>query len=291
MNDGTKAGRQFPIRLTEAQRKILAESLPSFADRLRLDEVNERMVWCSLDELKLIHEEAEMAIGAAQSGMKRASLRLIAYNTKQAIASFEGIGAIPAKERIYQLRIELTGVRPAIWRRIQLRDCVLDKLHERIQTAMGWTNSHLHHFTINGKLYGDPWLLQEEFAAMSYTNSRNVTLSQIVPPSGRRFRFDYGYDFGDEWRHEVLFEGCLRAEPGRRYPWCVEGERACPPEDVGGVSGYARFVRVMANSDHKEHKRLRTWIGGLFDPESFDAEKATRRMQRGLPDWRKSAQA
>ena len=170
-----------------------------------------------------------------------------------------------------------------------MRDCTLDKLHERIQTAMGWTNSHLHHFQINGSLYGDPWLLDENFVEMNYKNSREATVSKILPKSGKRFSFEYEYDFGDSWWHEVLFEGCLRAEPGQRYPLCVEGERACPPEDVGGTSGYEEFLDVLADPSDDQHEQFVTWIGGSFDPDDFDSEKATKRMRRGLPDWRKLA--
>jgi hypothetical protein len=170
-----------------------------------------------------------------------------------------------------------------------MRDCPLDKLHERIQTAMGWTNSHLHHFLINDRRYGDPWLLEETFEEMDYTNSRDTTLSKILPRSGKRFPFQYEYDFGDSWWHEVLFEGCLRVEPGQRYPLCVEGERACPPEDVGGTSGYDSFLVSIADPDDDQHHEMLEWIGGSFDPDCFDSEKATKRMRRGLPDWRKLA--
>ncbi len=96
----------------------------------------------------------------------------------------------------------------------------------------------------------------------------------------------YEYDFGDGWRHEVLFEGCVRAERGKRYPICIEAARACPPEDVGGTWGYEEFVAAMADPEHERHEEFREWIGGRFDPEAFDPAKATKRMWRGLPDWR-----
>jgi hypothetical protein len=99
-----------------------------------------------------------------------------------------------------------------------MKDGTLDKLHEHIQTAMGWTNSHLHHFKIGEQLYGDPMLLDENFAEMNCEDSLSTKISAILPKSGRRFAFDYEYDFGDGWRHEVLFEGCLGAERGKRYP-------------------------------------------------------------------------
>ena len=110
-------------------------------------------------------------------------------------------------------------------------------------------------------------------------------ISEIIPKDGKRFQFTYEYDFGDDWQHEVIFEGCLRAEKGGRYPVCVEGERACPPEDVGGVWGYVEFLEAIADPKHEEHERMLEWAGE-FDAEKFNAGKATKLMRRGLPDWR-----
>jgi hypothetical protein len=112
-------------------------------------------------------------------------------------------------------------------------------------------------------------------------------LSDILPKSGRRFRFLYEYDFGDSWQHEVLFEKSVEAEAGRKCPLCLEGARACPPEDVGGTWGYADFVEAIQNEDHEQHEEMLEWVGGRFDPEAFDPAKATKRMWRGLPDWRR----
>ena len=193
---------------------------------------------------------------------------------------------IPASERLYQFKITLKEIRPSIWRRIQVKDCTLDKLHEHIQTAMGWTNSHLHQFKIGGVLYGDPELLCEGFEdGPEVVNSLETKISDIVPQDGKRFKFEYEYDFGDGWEHEILFERCLRAEKRVRYPLCVEGERACPPEDVGGSGGYAEFLAALADPKHEEHESYLEW-GGPFDPEKFDAQAATKRMRRGLPNWR-----
>jgi hypothetical protein len=83
-----------------------------------------------------------------------------------------------------------------------------------------------------------------------------------------------------------MFEGCLRAERGKRYPVCVEGARACPPEDVGGVWGYQEFLEAITDPEHEDHDGLLEWAGGSFDPEAFDPAAATREMRRGLPDWR-----
>jgi Plasmid pRiA4b ORF-3-like protein len=187
---------------------------------------------------------------------------------------------------VYQFKITLLESIPSIWRRIQVGDCTLDKLHEHIQTAMGWTNSHLHQFTIDGRLFGDPLLMEEDFDERGYQDSTTTMLSDVLPASGQRFRFEYEYDFGDGWQHEVLFEGRHQAEPGKRYPLCVEGARACPPEDVGGVWGYADFLEAIADPENEQHDDMRAWIGRKFDPEAFSPVAATRRMKQGLPDWR-----
>lgn len=137
----------------------------------------------------------------------------------------------------YQFKITLLGAKPAIWRRIQVKDCTLDKLHEHIQTAMGWTNSHLHRFEIQGLLYGGPRLMDDPFEDREFVDSTRTLLSKILPGNGERLAVKYDDDFGDGWEHEVLFEGSLPPDPKANYPVCLEGERACPPDDCGGVRG------------------------------------------------------
>lgn len=191
------------------------------------------------------------------------------------------------RNMVFQFKITLLGVKPLIWRRIQIKGCTLDKLHEHIQTSMGWTNSHLHHFRIGEQLYGDPMLMEENMDEMDYRDSTTTMLRDIVPKAGKRIRFRYEYDFGDSWEHEVLFEGCPKAEAGRQYPLCLEGERACPPEDCGGVGGYADFLEAIGNKKHEQHEQMMEWVGGWFDPEEFDPATATKAMKKGLPDWRR----
>ncbi len=188
--------------------------------------------------------------------------------------------------QLFQFKITLLGVKPPIWRRIQVQDCTLDKLHEHIQLAMGWTNSHLHQFEIKGQRYGDPELLDDGFEDFECADSTTTMLSDILPKTGKRFAFKYEYDFGDSWEHEVLFEGSPPLDPKAKYPLCVEGEQACPPEDCGGVWGYSDFLEAIRNPKHEEHENMLDWIGGSFDPEEFDPKEATKQMKKGLPDWR-----
>jgi hypothetical protein len=291
MNDQQGDQRQYPLRATIAQRKVLAQLMPQFADRLRLDEPVQRAVLFSMAELKSIPPVLIRAQRQRTQDVKWHALRNLRDLTERTIEHFQGIGVIPVRERIYQFRITLKGVHPEVWRRVQVRDSSFDRFHERIQTAMGWTNSHLHHFKIKGRLYGDPWLLEESFAEFAYVDSRATRLSQVLPRTGERFVFEYVYDFGDRWRHHVLFEGCLQARPGERYPLCVEGARACPPEDSGGNGGYQNLLRSIADPEDDEHESYVKWLGRPFDPAAFDAEHATKLMRRGLPDWRKLSQA
>src|SRR4051812_17320713 len=102
--------------------------------------------------------------------------------------------ATSAPAEVYQFKITLLETRPPIWRRIQVGDCTLDTLHEHIQTAMGWTASHLHHFRVGETLYGDPKLLGETFGELRYKDSTRTRLSAILPEGGRKFRFEYEYD-------------------------------------------------------------------------------------------------
>jgi hypothetical protein len=186
---------------------------------------------------------------------------------------------------LYQFKVTLLESNPPVWRRIQVQDCTLDKLHEHIQTAMDWTNSHLHQFDIKVERYGDPELLDDGFEDFECEDSTTTMLSEILPKTGKRFAFKYEYDFGDGWEHEVLYEGSPPPGKGKKYPLCLEGERTCPPEAVGGVWGYAEYLEALADPKHERHEECMEW-SGPFDPDDFDPKKATREMRKGLPDSR-----
>jgi len=188
------------------------------------------------------------------------------------------------KGSVYRFKITLQDSDPVIWRRIETKDVTLEKLHVLIQTAMGWTNSHCHQFEIAGTRYIDPRLMEEaldDFGATEYTGIR---VSDLVSEHGARLRIGYEYDFGDSWQHEVVLEQVTDPEAGTRYPRCLNGERACPPEDIGGVYGFADYVEAITNPDHSEHDDLLDWHGP-FDPSAFDVTQATRRMKKGLSAW------
>jgi len=275
----------FPVKFSQAQRRVIADLLPELSDRLQVETKNQRTVPFTINELNSILGHAKSLVTRTESGMVRNSLRHIIEISTAAIEDAQGIGQTPASERIYQIRINLKDIEPEIWRRIQVRDCTLDRLHEHIQIAMGWTNSHSHQFEIDGERYGDPELMDDGFDDFDCEDSTVTKLSEILPKDGKRFQFSYEYDFGDSWVHDVLFEGCLKATEGQRYPLCLEGSRNCPPEDVGGPWGYADFLTALSDPKHEDHKQFLEWSGN-FDPECFYPAKATKRMKRGRPDWR-----
>jgi hypothetical protein len=185
-----------------------------------------------------------------------------------------------ASNLIWQLKITLIGIEPPIWRRIQVNDCTLAKLHEHIQLAMGWRNSHLYQFTVDDTQYSDPDMWDAEFDEIE--DARVVRLSKFVREGDKPSSFLYQYDFADGWQHDVLFEGCLAAAKGTRYPLCVEGARACPPEAVRDIDGFEEYLEAIADPKHRWHDELLE-RDGPFDPEAFDAVAVTKRMQRGFP--------
>jgi len=181
---------------------------------------------------------------------------------------------------ICQFKITLLDVLPLVWRRIQVQDyCSLDTLHEHIQNAMGWADTHPHHFVIDGMLYGSSTVLGDTFTERHYWRTSTTYLKDVLPKDSSRFRFEYDYDFESSWRHEILFEGRPPGKEHHHYPLCVEGQRACPPEDVGGPAGYADFLRVIADPNDPRHLETRQRVGRPFHPEVFDPEVATRGMR------------
>ena len=187
------------------------------------------------------------------------------------------MGAIKKQTKggnIYQLRIRLRGSKPPIWRRIQVRsNTTLAKLHDIFQIVMGWTNSHLHQFIIHGVEYGVP----DPGYDMDLEGEKRVRLGELI--FAEKEKFIYEYDFGDSWEHEILVEKVFPIEKGVRYPICLKGKRACPPEDCGGIWGYSEFLEAIENVDHPEHDDMLEWIGGEFDPEEFDVNSINKGLK------------
>jgi hypothetical protein len=177
------------------------------------------------------------------------------------------------KTCLFQLKVTLEGIRPSIWRRLQVPgEANLGWLHAVLQVAMGWTNSHLHQFHIGNQTCSDPaFELNELEDDPPVLDERKTILRNVAPRAGHML--GYEYDFGDSWEHAIVVEQVLSSSDpvASKTAICLEGARACPPEDCGSVTGYAKLLKVLRNPKHKEHKAMKEWLGSPFDPEAFDA--------------------
>jgi hypothetical protein len=185
-----------------------------------------------------------------------------------------------ASELIYQFKVSLDEIHPPVWRRLHVPASMrLSTLHEALQITMGWEDYHLHSYAIHGVEYTDPALDEGE---LGMEDEGLFELRQVIHKVGQRFT--YKYDFGDGWKHTIRFERMLPSGKGTFYPRCVEGERACPPEDVGGTFGYAQFLEAIGDPDHPEHRDYLRWIGGAFDPEAFELQGINTRLDDLIRD-------
>ena len=177
-----------------------------------------------------------------------------------------------ATSMFYQLKVTLRESDPPIWRRIIVpSDLTLEELHAVLQISMGWENDHMHAF-IAGKIqYGERGMLD---GAKDECKAR---LNDVFAKVGSRIVYEY--DFGDNWVHDVVLEDKLPADDKQQIV-CLDGQRSCPPEDCGGVWGYENLLEALSDKKHPEHKQLREWLGGPFNPERFDAKAVTKRLKR-----------
>jgi Plasmid pRiA4b ORF-3-like protein len=176
----------------------------------------------------------------------------------------------------WQLKIELLDVVPTVWRRLIVPETIkLPKLHRVFQAALGWTNSHLHEFVIDGARYSEP---DPDFDEELQHDERNIVLHEALGMDARCF--DYVYDFGDDWHHAVLVEDQHMSVNPPTSIRCDDGENACPPEDVGGALRYADFLAAIADPTHEEHDVFRDWSGGRFDPRRFDLDATNRALSK-----------
>lgn len=183
----------------------------------------------------------------------------------------------PTANVIYELRVTLQGINPPIWRTAQVpSNITLYRLHNILQIVMGWTNSHLHQFEKDGHLFGRP----EDFESdePQPTDDKKARLAAVLLNVGDRII--YKYDFGDCWQHDIILERILPNSQHTELPICLSGERHCPPEDVGGVSGYEDFLEAIFDPTHEDPQPMLEWIGERFQPEEFDSRRINAQLAR-----------
>lgn len=200
--------------------------------------------------------------------------------------------------QVYELKITLCGSKPSIWRTVAVSsDMRLNDLHDVIQIVMGWTNSHLHQFIVSNdqpkpkithgeidfmrksgqwdklmeriprdRCWSDP-RMEIEYAE----DERKVKLSEVE--SAVKSKFIYEYDFGDSWEHLIEVVEIGPPAEGVKYPVCLAGKLACPPDDCGGLGGYYNMLETLKDPKNKDYEDMIDWIGEDFDPERFDIDE------------------
>lgn len=281
---------EVSLKLGRSERVVIA-GVPgldvSLKERLDIPSTGVRSLRFTMDELARICLALSEALLDAEG---RDAVKLLKVTGKvtdllnQAIAEVERAGKprraapkagkntakkVTAKSKatgtVYQLKVTLKDIRPPVWRRLLVPDSSLAKLHEFIQVAMGWENYHLYDFEVGGEHYTDP----RGMADLDMEDAGRMRLSQVAPEGKGKFR--YTYDFGDNWQHEVLVEKVISPEEGMTYPACIDGRRACPPEDVGGPWGYMEFAEAIRDPEHEQHEEFLEWRGE-FDPDAVNRE-------------------
>lgn len=179
------------------------------------------------------------------------------------------------KTQILQFKITLTGSSPSIWRRFWIEsDLTFYDLHHVVQLVMGWTNSHLYQFIYERhSAIGNPELLESDDVA----DDKDTFVEVIFDSAGAEVVYEY--DFGDGWKHILELEKVLEKKPSQQYPFCLEGEQSCPPEDCGGIPGFYEMMKVLKNKKHPRHKETKEWIGGGYEAGVFDMKAVNNKLK------------
>lgn len=210
-------------------------------------------------------------LGDRGAAAEREPLRAAGNSPKLRIA--RATRRMPVDPLVHRFLVTLHETDPVVWRRIEVpgRYSFWD-LHVAIQDAMGWKDYHLHEFMVvhpkKNRLVRigipDDEDLDEKPCVAGWRAAVSQYVDLGVPP------MLYVYDFGDDWRHSVAFEGTWSADSGVQYPRCTGGARRCPPEDCGGTRGFREFLDTISNPEHPVHDATLSWAGGHFDPAAFD---------------------
>jgi hypothetical protein len=272
------------LKLSEGQRHTILESaeLPAHLyERLADKGTEAKGTQFTLDELDELLDHVEGSVCRAKGNEKQKVLRIV-EKVSQLLGSTIDPDEMPGRrlpkktDTVFQIKTTLRGIDPPIWRRIRTKDCTLEELHGLIQVTMGWEFEHRYRFTIGGVEYAD----LDRATAEDVADACDTRLSEVLPGRNRRPRFHYEYDFGDAWIHQLIVEERFPPEEGVKYPICVAGQRACPPEDCGGPWAYPDFVEAVSNPDHGRHEETLEWVVGEFDPERFVLEEVNNELRR-----------
>lgn len=180
-----------------------------------------------------------------------------------------------SKSMVLTLRVTLKDVAPPIWRSFRVHDSItLHQLHQTIQTVMGWSDIHLYSFQIKDSEYSLP----NEETPEEPIKPVSTPLSHFHFSEGDLF--EYMYDFGDWWQHQILVEAAAPAVPSLPSPNCLDGARNCPPENCGGFPGYEQMIEALLKKEGKEYEELMDWLEEPYDPEYFSVEEINLKLKQ-----------
>lgn len=207
--------------------------------------------------------------------------------------------------QVHELKITLRGSKPPIWRQVAVpSDIRLSNLHDVIQVVMGWTDSHLHQFIVQDqrpkptsveirslgrsgqwdklaeRMQRERYLSDPQAELENAEDERKVKLSELAPTV--KNKFIYEYDFGDGWEHLIEVVKIYPPAEGVKYPICLAGKLACPPDDCGGLGGYYNMLEVVKDPKHEDYENVLEWIGEDFDPERFDIDEINAALAREI---------
>jgi hypothetical protein len=273
----------YPIQLTQKQRRIVLECvrLPGELEaRLRAQTQGSGVVSLTKSELGRMSTELGHAISAT-SGSTQFCLERVEEKLGLASEAIEleeplppACGRVPATDIIFQVKIVVDRVTPPVWRRVLVPDITLGELHRIIQVVLGWSDSHFHEFAVDRDFYCAQ-LLDDFGLGVDHDDEDEdaVLLSQVALDV---WGFDYTYGLGDDqWELSIDIERERQRAPGVKYPRCTGGQRANPPENVGGAWGYEHFIDRI----EKRNRRRKTCVLQEFDPEDFSVAEVNRLLR------------
>jgi hypothetical protein len=172
----------------------------------------------------------------------------------------------------YRLTVTLDDLAPPIWRRLWVPPAVtLRRFHGILQVAMGWADCHRYRFQQNGRQFGRP-----DPTGEYVEDDLRFTLRYLLTQPGDALQYEY--DFRDSWRHTVLLEDVVTGIEIPAQTRCLDGARACPPEDCGGVQGYMSLLEAIRDPFHPRHAEMLDWVGKDFDPQALDIAAVNRAL-------------
>jgi hypothetical protein len=193
------------------------------------------------------------------------------------ISLLEGKGSKAKKraDRVFQLHLQVASLRPPVWRRLLVRESMwLSRLHDSVQVLFEWFDYQTHEFAFGDLKFGNP----AKRDPIVIEDDRDATLADL--DLDHHGSFTYRYHFDEGWQVDLAVEKHLAPKKGVRYPVCVAGGRAGPPEDCGGPDAYHDMLACLLEPASDLGREWREWLGPDYEPEAFDIDKINRALRK-----------